>query len=646
MKLLHRLSLGQKFTLTLIVPLVVLVWFAMMGALERERTMSSMTRLETLAELASRAGALVHQLQRERGMSAGYLGSEGESFGDAIQDQRRATDERLAAFEKAFAAVDTDTLGERIADRFGSAREQLEGLNRQRGDVDDLSAETASAIGYYTTINGLLLGGVAALADTTGNGELVQRLGAFYALQEVKERAGIERALLSNAFAADAFNPDLYRRYLTLLGEESAFDETFQSLATPSLIQALKTRMASPVVEEVMAMRDTAVQQGVEGGFDISPTTWFDKQSERIDLLNEVALQGGEGLVAAAAELRQQAHQAFWGYMVGALVALGIAITLATVVTRSIVVPLKRTLRIIAEREGDLTQRLDVWGSDELAQLNRAFNASTEDIERMVVQIKRSAESVNSASGEIAQGNEDLAQRTEEQSSSIVETASSMEEITSTVKQTADSAAQARDLTERLEREAREGGEVVGSTREAMISIKDSNQQVTSIVEAIDQIAFQTNLLALNASVEAARAGEHGRGFSVVAEEVRTLAQRCADEASQIRTLVDTNVANIDRGEQLASDANERMGAISEGVQQMAQFVAEIASASQEQSSGIEQVNQAVSQLEEVTQRNAALVEQAAAASKLLDEEADGMTQLVGRFKVSASSQGERLLAS
>ncbi|MCT8467552.1 HAMP domain-containing protein [Chromohalobacter canadensis] len=395
-----------------------------------------------------------------------------------------------------------------------------------------------------------------------------------------------------------------------------------------------------------MAMRDTAVQRGVEGGFDISPTTWFDKQTERIDLLNEVARQGGEGLVSAATELRQQARQAFWGYVIGALVALGIAITLAIVVTRSIVVPLKRTLRTIAEREGDLTQRLDVWGNDELAQLNRAFNASTDDIERVVVNIKRSAESVNSASGEIAQGNQDLAQRTEEQSSSIVETASSMEEITSTVKQTADSATQARDLTERLEREAREGGEVVGSTREAMISIKESNQQVTSIVEAIDQIAFQTNLLALNASVEAARAGEHGRGFAVVAEEVRTLAQRCADEASQIRTLVDTNVANIDRGEKLASDANDRMSAISEGVQQMAQFVAEIASASQEQSSGIEQVNQAVSQLEEVTQRNAALVEQAAAASKSLDEEAEGMAQAVGHFKVAEPARGERLLAS
>ncbi len=645
MKLLHRLSLGRKFTLTLIVPLVVLAWFALMGGLERERTMSSMARLQTQAELASRAGDLVHQLQRERGMSAGYLGSGGESFGDAIQDQRRATDERLAAFEKAFAAVGAETLNERIADRFGSAREQLENLARQRGGVDDLSAETASAIGYYTIINDLLLGGIAALADTTDNGELVQRLGAFYALQEIKERAGIERALLSNAFAADAFSPALYRRYLNLLGEERAFEETFRSLATPSLIEALDKRMAHSVVEETMEMRETAVQRGLEGGFDISPTTWFDKQSERIDLLNGVVLQGAEALVAAADDLRQQARQAFWGYVAGALLTLGIAIVLAIIVTRSIVVPLKRSLRVIAERQGDLTQRLEVLGSDELAQLNRAFNASTDDVERLVVQIKRSAESVNRASGEIAQGNEDLAQRTEEQSASVVETASSMEEITSTVKQTAGSASQARDLTERLESEARAGGEVAGHTREAMVAIKDSNQQVTRIVEAIDQIAFQTNLLALNASVEAARAGEHGRGFAVVAEEVRKLARRCSEEASQIRTLVDTNVANIDRGEQLASDANERMGAISEGVQQLAQFVAEIANASREQSSGIEQVNQAISQLEEVTQRNAALVEQAAAASKSLDEEADGMTQLVGRFTVAESSHGERLLA-
>ncbi|MCK0744252.1 methyl-accepting chemotaxis protein [Chromohalobacter nigrandesensis] len=645
MKLLHRLSLGQKFTLTLVVPLLVLVWFAMMGVLERERTMSSMERLETLTELASRAGALVHQLQRERGMSAGYLGSKGESFGEAIQEQRRATDERLAAFDEAFAKVDAETLGQRLEALFGEAHQQLQALAEQRRGVDDLSAETASAIGYYTTINDLLLGGVAALADTTTQGELVQRLGAYYALQEVKERTGIERALLSNAFAADTFSPPLYRRYLNLLGEESAFDETFHSLATPTLIDALETRRERPVVKEAMAMREIAVQRGVEGGFDTSPTTWFDKQSERINLLNEVVRMGSDDLIAVADRLREDARQAFWGYVVGALLALGIAIALAVIVTRSIVVPLKRTLRTIDESQGDLTRRLDVRGSDELAQLNRAYNASTDDIERVVVNIKRSAETINSSSGEIAQGNEDLAQRTEEQSSSIVETASSMEQITSTVKQTADSAEQARELTQRLEGEAREAGDVAGNTREAMTSIKTSNQQVTTIVEAIDQIAFQTNLLALNASVEAARAGEHGRGFAVVAEEVRKLAQRCADEASQIRELVATNVANIDQGERLVGESSDRMTTIAEGVQQMAQFVTEIASVSHEQSSGIEQVNQAISQLEEVTQRNAALVEQAAAASKSLDEEAEEMTHMVGRFKVAESARTERLPA-
>ncbi|GEK74491.1 MULTISPECIES: methyl-accepting chemotaxis protein [Halomonas] len=643
MKWLHRLSLGRKFALTLIVPLVVLTTFALMGGLERQRTMSDMSRLETLAELASRAGALVHQLQRERGMSAGYLGSEGASFGDALHEQRRATDERLEAFRAAFASVDADTLGERIGRRFGEARDALGRLDRQRRSITDMSVDTAAALGYYTGINDQLLGGVAALANTTDNGELVQRLGAFYALQEVKERAGIERALLSNAFAADAFTPALYRRYLNLLGEESAFDETFRALAPPELVAALDARNERPVVAEVMAMREAAVQRGVDGGFGLSPTVWFDRQTERIGLLNEVVRLGADDLVTLADGLGGEARRAFFGYAVGAALGLGIAIGLALLVTRSIVVPLKRTLSTIAGSQGDLTQRLDVLGSDELAQLNRAYNASTDDIERMVVNIKRGAEGVSTASGEIAQGNQDLAQRTEEQSASIVETASSMEQITATVRQTADSAAQARDLTQRLEGEAQEAGDVAGRTRDAMGEIKDSNRQVTAMVEAIDQIAFQTNLLALNASVEAARAGEHGRGFAVVADEVRKLAQRCAEQATQIRGLVDTNVANIDRGEQLVGDATERVGVIAQGVRQIAQFVSEIASASQEQSSGIEQVNQAISQLEEVTQRNAALVEQSAAASKSLDDQAEEMTELVGRFRVADAAGAERL---
>jgi len=319
---------------------------------------------------------------------------------------------------------------------------------------------------------------------------------------------------------------------------------------------------------------------------------------------------------------------------VAAVIAIGMAILIVRTMTR----PLQRALVSIAERGDDLTQRLPVPGSDELSRLYQAVNDASAQTEQLIAEMKRNAQSVALASNEIAQGNQDLAQRTEEQSASLVQTASSMEQMTATVRQNADNAHQAQRMTGGVANQAQEATEVAMQARQAMQHIHQANEQVTTIVTAIDNIAFQTNLLALNASVEAARAGEHGRGFAVVADEVRKLASRSAEEASQIRHLVNNNVARINEGEALVATTSDTLEKIAARVQQVATLVDEIATASHEQSAGVEQISHAMAQLEDVTQQNASLVEQVATASRSLDDQAEEMTTLVSRFRVAEIS--------
>ena len=355
---------------------------------------------------------------------------------------------------------------------------------------------------------------------------------------------------------------------------------------------------------------------------------YFGKLDAILALQNKLMTHDGEEAAKSASDATMM--------MIGLLVlATVVSIVAGYLITRSVTGPLLQAVEVAETvAQGDLSTDIDVRRKDETGRLLNALKDMVAALQRTVGSVRSSTDTINTAAAEIAAGNLDLSRRTEQQAASLEETASSMEQLTSTVKQNADHARQANQLVVSAAGHASEGGQVVGEVVDTMGAIKASSARMADIIGTIDGIAFQTNILALNAAVEAARAGEQGRGFAVVASEVRSLAQRSAGAAKEIKELIDDSIAKVDAGGALVDRAGATMEQIVASVRQVTDIMNEIASASQEQSSGIEQVNTAIAEMDNATQQNAALVEQAAAAARSMQDQSELLVQAVSVFRM------------
>ncbi|SHM72571.1 methyl-accepting chemotaxis protein [Duganella sacchari] len=331
------------------------------------------------------------------------------------------------------------------------------------------------------------------------------------------------------------------------------------------------------------------------------------------------------------------------------MIALGVAgaalgLFAGWYVTGTIVRPIRYAVRVARTvADGDLSSEIQIRTRDEIGQLSAALKDMNTSLISIVSEVRKGTDSIGTASAEIAAGNLDLSERTERQAGSLEETASSMEELTSTVKQNAANANQANQLAMSASSVAGKGGQVVAQVVDTMASINASARKIVDIIAVIDGIAFQTNILALNAAVEAARAGEQGRGFAVVASEVRSLAQRSAAAAKEIKQLIGDSVDQVDAGARLVDQAGATMEEIVTSVRRVTDIMSEIAFASQEQLSGIEHINGAITEMDQTTQQNAALVEQASAAAVTMQEQASHLVDAVSVFKLDGEGRSARI---
>jgi methyl-accepting chemotaxis protein len=416
---------------------------------------------------------------------------------------------------------------------------------------------------------------------------------------------------------------------LAALAEKHSADADLQTLKTVREGLAAYAQLIEPVAQQLKA---ATMDGNVAQAYAAKATPHLQAAAGGLDTLLQRAQLGLQATRAALAAQGERQAAVRIGLMAATLAVFGAVMWLTL---RSIGEPLAQA-EALAERiaQGDLSATLEVSGSDELAALLRALAHMQHSLRKMVGEIGGSTGSIATASAEIATGNLDLSQRTEQTASNLQQAAASMEQLAGTVRQSTAAARQANQLAASAAEVAARGGSVVSQVVATMDQINASSKKIADIIGVIDSIAFQTNILALNAAVEAARAGEQGRGFAVVASEVRSLAQRSADAAKEIKSLIGASVERVETGSRLVQDAGTTMNDIVSSVQRVSDIIGEITAAALEQNEGIGQVNTSVTQLDQMTQQNAALVEQSAAAADSLKDQAMRLAESIRSFRL------------
>jgi methyl-accepting chemotaxis protein len=578
----RTLPLQIKLGLLLAVPLIAILFFGGHGLLEGWRVQSGYRSLERAANELQEIGAVVHELQKERGRTAVFLNSKGAKFSAELSAQRKDSDAAIARLTHSLEEFDPAKLGTEVADGLAASRRALDRLTATRAAVSDLRETPPEAFAYYTGAIQDLVDTMVAVAGTVENAQIRDGMVAYLDFVQAKENTGIERAALAGAFTADRFTTAGLFEFARAIAEQDTFLHEFDRAASPGQREFFAGKVRGAAVDAVAKMRQTALDKSAVGGFGISPSECFNAMTAKIDLMKEVEDRLAADYLATVGRLKADAFRAFLllGVLTTAVILGTIAFGIWTI--RSITAPMRRVAGLLDE------------GSNEVA----------------------------AAAGQVSGASQTLAEGASEQAASLEETSASLEEMASMTRRNAENAQSAKDLATQTRAAADAGAVDMQEMNEAMGAIKSSSDNIAKIIKTIDEIAFQTNILALNAAVEAARAGEAGMGFAVVAEEVRNLAQRSAEAAKETAAKIEDSIARSEAGVGISAKVAGRLSEIVAKARQVDELVAEIATASREQSLGIEQVNTAVTQMDKVTQGNAAAAEESASASEELNAQA------------------------
>ncbi len=633
---LKRQSIRRKIILLLLIPLLALGYLSTVTLIHRNKALHEAQSLISLGHFAVAAGSLIHELQSERGMSAGFISSQGKRFTTELPQQRLKSDLRFTQLQQLLTDPQHTALAQQMEPALTPLLAQIDKRQSLRQQIDQLTLPVTESSAFYTGTIGQLLTLLIDKGSRSSHGDYNRQASSYGLFLQLKERAGQERALFTTLLATHQRTAAQFEYAIRLDQDQIVLTAQFLLLAAPEIAQRYQQLQTQPAWSAAEQIRQQVLHQ-TEGWSNTEPTDWFARQSAKINLLKELEDQQAEQLLAEVTQERQSAVTDLISMGVLLAVAVAIVLLFAVVIIRTITHSLVQSysfLNHIAEGDGDLTRRFTIEGTDELAQLGIAFNRFADKIETIIFSIQATATALTRSVDEVSSGNSDLSSRTEEQASSLEETASRMEQLTAIVRQNAAHSNQADQMARSASRLAQEGGGVVEETITAMGQIQESSQQIADIITTIDEIAFQTNLLALNAAVEAARAGEQGRSFAVVATEVRQLAQRSATAAKEIKQLIQTSLTRVERGSALVNRSGQALNEIVREVKKMSHIMSEIASANHEQAQGLEQVNTAVSQMDHSVQQNAALVEQLSSVGQSMKGSFEQLVRQVSLFKV------------
>jgi len=643
-RLMEQLRLLPKFLLVTLMFMLPLLLVTGLLFNELEKSIASARQEQTGLQLVARTEALIIQVQQQRALRHMTLGGNAKMVPVATQTQagiskqlqalsgedgtfdKLGLSEALAAINKSWTAVQNAPADIKPKDSYTAYSALIVQLQKLKEEIADrtrlrLDPETNT---HYLALT--LLDAIPALSSDlltiAGRGASYIDTGLLEANEEV---------MLASTVTMSKFE-------LTQLSTK--LDALFYE--TPEWKTQLQKQLTA--LTATSAFLERATNEVLKSVDQTSGEQFFLAAGTTVQALQELS-NASSRLLQAALDERIASHSLHRNLMMAAIL---LVLAIAGYLLAGFYFSFRQEIGLLGnavERAaaGDLRHQGAPRGKDEIAVLGGAFTGMSVSLAQLIADVRSSAKIIAVAAREIATGNGDLSNRTESQASSLEETASSMEELTATVHKNADNAQQANRLALSASDFAVKGGAVVNNVVVTMDSIKQSSRQIVDIIGVIDSIAFQTNILALNAAVEAARAGEQGRGFAVVASEVRGLAQRSANAAKEIKTLINDSVSKIDAGGKQVHDAGRTMNDIVTSISHVVTIMADITAASQEQSTGIAEVNNAVTQIDEITQQNAALVEEAAAAAESLQEQADMLARAVSVFKLEHADSNDEL---